>query len=174
MLLLTFPHLLSWHSSARLPDWRVGIGYMHMASTGCAAESTSLTVCAAHGSRSQNSGDKADSSAVSCGSYSGKIRSPSWNALHWLPGTFFIRSYLIKTRQSPNTEFPREPLPLCKPFIALKVLSDPFIIIYACSWTSAVYGIGVNTFTFTVYFLVCLMRWLFWLYLNSLSFYAGL
>lgn len=37
----------------------------------------------------------------------------------------------------------------------------------------AVHPSGSSAFTFTVYFLVCLIRWLCWLYLNSLYFYAG-
>lgn len=45
---------------------------------------------------------------------------------------------------------------------------------YLCTYMNfAVHLSGSSAFTFTVYFLVCLIRWLCWLYLNSLYFYAG-
>lgn len=60
----------------------------------------------------------------------------------------------------------------CPP-TAFKVFSDlPLLLLHVPDLLLST-GMGVDTVTFTVYFLVCLKRWLFRLCLNSLSFYAG-
>lgn len=179
MFLLTFSsYALCDKSSARFPDWHIGIRY-RINLWQSQLQNGIMTVWVVNFDRGQKRRVICSLllSVETFGSYSGRIpfslKRTYFTEL--LSGTFLHKVTANRNKTvSRHWLFQDNTYHLVNRFQLSKCWVILLLAFMHVHGLPPYIGRGVNTFAFTVYFLVCLMRWLFWLYLNSLSFYAGL